>query len=263
MRARGRPQRARLVFVHPQHCGGAVGDLRRGARGVHGAFHHRLEPGQALHGGVAQALVTADHVALVGGSLVLVENRRLDRGDLAVEAVLVPGPLGPLLGQEPEVVEILASDAAAFGNPLGGGELIGHVDVPRGGADQRAVRAGVGAEPDAAHGLDTAGDADVDRAGRDQPGDQVVGLLGAAALAVDGGGTDLLGQAGGQPRHPGDVVRLLAVLGDAATDDLLDLIGVDAGLLDHGPLDSPNNSVACRPDSQPPAFRWGYAWLRR
>jgi hypothetical protein len=36
---------------------------------------------------------------------------------------------------------------------------------------------------------------------------------------------------GNQPAHPGDVVGLLAVLRDAAADDLLDVAGVDAGLL--------------------------------
>ena len=98
------------------------------------------------------------------------------------------------------------------------------------------VGAGVGAEPDAAHRLDAAGDADVDGAGCDQARDQVVGLLAAAALAVDGGGADMLGQPGDQPADPGDVVGLLAELRDAAADDLLDLAGVDAGLVDQSLL---------------------------
>ena len=132
---------------------------------------------------------------------------------------------------KPELVDVLAGDAAALGDPLGGGELVGQVDVPRLGAPV-AVRTRVGAEADAAHRLDAAGDADVDGAGGDQAGDQVVGLLAAAALAVDGRGADLLGQAGGQPGGPGDVVGLFAVLRDAAADDLLDVAGVDAGLLD-------------------------------
>jgi hypothetical protein len=135
------------------------------------------------------------------------------------------------------VVQILAGDAAALGDAFGGGELIGHVDVPGLGADLRTIRAGVGAEPDPAHRLDTARDADVDGAGGDQPCDQVVGLLGAAALAVHRGGADMLGQARGQPPHPGDVVGLLAVLGDAAADDLLHRSRVDAGLLDQCALD--------------------------
>ncbi len=51
-------------------------------------------------------------------------------------------------------------------------------------------------------------------------------LLRAAALAVDGGGAGGLGQPGVQPRLPGDVPALLAELGHAAADDLLDLVGI-------------------------------------
>jgi hypothetical protein len=178
-------------------------------------------------------------------------------GDLPVEPVLVPGPLGALLGQEPEVVQILAGDAAALGDAFGGGELIGHVDVPGLGADLRTIRAGVGAEPDPAHRLDTARDADVDGAGGDQPCDQVVGLLGAAALAVHRGGADMLGQARGQPPHPGDVVGLLAVLGDAAADDLLHRSASMPAFSTSARWTAPSNSVACRPDSQPLRFPMG------
>ena len=77
-------------------------------------------------------------------------------------------------------------------------------------ARQIAVGARVGAQADAAHRLDTAGDADVDGARGDQAGDQVVGLLAAAALAVDGRSAGLLGQAGDQPGGPRDVVGLFA-----------------------------------------------------
>ena len=52
-----------------------------------------------------------------------------------------------------------------------------------------------------------------------------------AALAVHGHGAHVLGQPGDEPPDAGDVVGLLAVLRDAAADDLLDLAGVDAGLL--------------------------------
>ena len=90
---------------------------------------------------------------------------------------------------------------------------------------------GVGAEPDRAHRLDAARDADVDGACRDQAGDQMVGLLPAAALAVHGRGADVLGQSRDQPADPGDVVGLRGELRDAAADDLLDLAGVDARLL--------------------------------
>ena len=89
-------------------------------------------------------------------------------------------------------------------------------------------------EPDRhpAHDLDAAGDGDVDDAGADQAGGEVGGLLGRAALAVDGGGGHRERQAGGQPGGAGDVEGLLADLADAAADDLADLGRVDAGALD-------------------------------
>ena len=118
------------VLVHPQHRGRAVGDLRRGARGVDAALDDGLEGGQSLQRRLAQALVAADEVPLGGRLLVLVEHRRLDRGDLAVEPVLIPGTLGMLLRHQAEVVDVGSSDAAPLGDALGGGELVGHVDVP-------------------------------------------------------------------------------------------------------------------------------------
>ena len=135
------------------------------------------------------------------------------------------------LGAEAERVDVVAGDAAALGDPLGGGELVGQIDVPRLGPQDAAVGTRVGAEADAAHRLDSARDADVDGTRRDQAGDEAVGLLAAAALAVDGHGADVLGQPGDEPAHPGDVVGLLAELRHAAADDLLDVAGVDAGLL--------------------------------
>ena len=160
---------------------------------MHGALHDRLELAQPFQGGLARSLVPGDQVPFAGGLFEFVEHRRLDRGDLAVEAVFVPGPLGAHLRLQPEGVEVCPGEAAAFGDPLGRLELVGHIDVPGCGADDRPVRSGVGAEAHAAHRFDAAGDADVDGPDGDQSGNQMVGLLGAAALAVDGGGADVFG----------------------------------------------------------------------
>jgi hypothetical protein len=130
------------------------------------------------------------------------------------------------------LVDLLAGDAAALRDALGGGELVGQVDVPRCGPQNAAIGACVRAEADAAHRLDAARDADVDGTRRDEAGDQAVRLLAAAALAVDRHRADVLRQPRNQPAHPGDVVGLLAELRDAAADDLLDVAGIDAGLLD-------------------------------
>lgn len=83
-------------------------------------------------------------------------------------------------------------------------------------------------------------------------------------LAVDGGGTDLLGQSGRQPGRPGDVVGLLAVLGDAAADGLLDERGVD---LKPGPPRTSGRPREVRwhagRTASRRACRWGCGWLRR
>ncbi len=140
--------------------------------------------------------------------------------------MFVPGALGAQLGFESERVDVLAGDPAALGDALGGLELVRHVDVPGLGPDCGAVRPGVGAQAHPAHRLDPAGNADVDGPDRDQAGDQMVGLLAAAALAVDSGGADMIGKAGGQPRHSADVVGLLPELRHATADDLFDISGL-------------------------------------
>jgi hypothetical protein len=51
-------------------------------------------------------------------------------------------------------------------------------------------------------------------------------------LAIDGGGGNLVRQAGLQPRRSGDVVRLLAVLHHAAGEYVADLMGIDPRALE-------------------------------
>ena len=75
----------------------------------------------------------------------------------------------------------------------------------------------------------------------------MVGLLGAAALAVNGGGAYLFGESGGQPGDPGDVVGLLAVLRHAATDHLLDGRGIDSRLVDQSLLHTTQNFRRVQP----------------
>ena len=94
----------------------------------------------------------------------------------------------------------------------------------------------VGAERDPAHRLDAAGDAGVDGAGGDERGDEVGGVLGRAALGVDGGGPGALGEPRVQPGPADHVVGLLAGLGDAAADHLVDEVRVDAGPVEDGLL---------------------------
>ena len=56
-------------------------------------------------------------------------------------------------------------------------------------------------------------------------GGEVHGLLGRAALAVDGRAGHVLGQAGGEPAGAGDVAGLGADRVDVAEDDVVDRAG--------------------------------------
>src|SRR5262249_41244064 len=138
---------------------------------------------------------------------------------------------------EAEAVDVLALDAAVARDALGGLEL-------RRGLIPRPVRclevAGavdrVGPEPDVAHHLETARDAAVDAARLDQRAHEMVGLLARPALRVDRRAARVPGLAGPEPGVAGDVVRLLAGLGDAAADQLLDLLRIDPRLLEQAEL---------------------------
>ena len=146
---------------------------------------------------------------------------------------------GLALRLEAPRLQVLAGEAAVAGDPVGALELVGHVDRPR--LRPRVARTGrdVRAQRDPAHRLHAAGDPDLDRAGLDHVVDQVRRLLAGAALGVDRGRAGGLGEPGVQPGAADHVVGLLAGLGDAAADDLLDQLGVDAGALEHLALDEP------------------------
>ncbi len=187
----------------------------------------------------------------------LVDDRCDHVQHLAVEAALVPGLLRECLRPDAESVDVLAGDAAPTRDALGGLELVGHVDVPRLGPSRAGLVAHIGAERDLAHGLDAARDPGIDGAGGDETGDEVVGLLSRTALAVDGRGAHLPGEAGVQPRGARDVVRLRAGLGDAAADDLFDEGRIDPGALDDSALGGTEDfrSVQAREPSTPLADR--------
>ena len=194
----------------------------------------------------------------LAGRAVGTHHRRLDGHDLPFEAALGHGHGRLALGLEAQPVDVVTGDPVLLGDPLGRAELVGH--VPGELLRTRPARAveGVGPEADPAHGLDAAGDAGVDGVGADEVGDEVVGLLGRAALAVDRGGRHLVGQALAQPGRAGDVGGLLAGLGDATADDLLDAApGSTPALLTSSTWALPSSSAAWNPDSHPLRFPIG------
>ena len=126
----------------------------------------------------------------------------------------------------------------AIRTPIGkrGGWLAGLHAAELLGAARARVFADVGAQRNSAHRLHAACHADIDGAGRDQSGDQMVGLLRRSALRVDSGCADLPRQSGVQPGHAGHVVGLFACLGDAAADDLFHRCGIQVRPLEQSAL---------------------------
>ena len=140
-----RPQaeRPRPVRVHQQHGGGAVGDLRRRARGVQAAVEHRLQPGQRLQAGLAQALVAVDGAGLAGRLPVASSTGALTGMISRSNRPSAQACWASCLRAQAERVDVGAGDAAALGDPLGGVELVRQVDVPRRGPGRARVRLAV------------------------------------------------------------------------------------------------------------------------
>ncbi len=94
-----------------------------------------------------------------------------------------------------------------------------------------------------AHVLDARADHRVVHARGDQRCGEVHGLLGGAALTIDGRARRLDRQALLQPGVARDVEALLAELLHATRDHILDLRRVDAGALDHLCINLPEQRV--------------------
>ena len=107
---------------------------------------------------------------------------------------------------------------------------VDHLEVLLGEGPEAARRVRCHRHP--AHRLDPARDGDVVGAGEHALRGEVDRLLRRAALPVDRGGRHVLGQPGADPRVAGHVGRLLAHLGHAAADDVVDPLGIDPGALD-------------------------------
>ena len=85
----------------------AVADLRGRARGVDAVgASHRLEPGEALERGLAEAAVAGDVMGGARGLALVVDVGGVDLDDLGAEATLGPGLGRPLLRGEAELVAV-------------------------------------------------------------------------------------------------------------------------------------------------------------
>src|SRR4051794_3567624 len=143
-----------------------------------------------------------------------------DRDNLTVEAALLPRGCRELLRPQAEGIGVRTRHTPLVGDALGTFELRGALVTFFVRRRQRAavVPADAGAEREAAHHLDTAGNSYVHSAAGDQSRSELYRLLRGAALCIHSGRRHGLRKAGDQPRRARDVEALLADLGDTAAD---------------------------------------------
>jgi uncharacterized protein len=174
-----------------------------------------------------------DGAGLAGRLALVVEDGRLDREDLAVEAALVPRPLGvPLRAQCESSTSwrVMPRSVAIRSAPT---NWLGRSTSQSSGRGTPGPVQHVGPEPDPAHHLDAAGDADVDGPGAISPAMKWLACWAEPHWQSTVVQATCGGRWFGEPGVAGDVGALLAGLGDAPADDLLDVAGVDAGPGDH------------------------------
>ena len=198
------------------------------------ALLHSLQTSQRLGTRVAEAFVSCDRRALAGRLTVLTQDRCLDRDHFALEPARIPRSGGVLLRGDTKGVYFFPGDTAVVRDALCRLKLsLRGVPRPLRSLEESGAVHDVCAERNAAHGLNSAGDTDVDGPGSDQSGDEMARLLARSALGVHGCGSDFKGLARSQPGVASNVVGLLTGLGDTASDDLLNHTRLYASPLDY------------------------------
>ena len=156
------------------------------------------------------------------------------RHDLTGEEAVLGVLVGALVAAHGVLVHLGAADAELVGEDLRHLELRHQLTVAcvqEGGTERTGAARSVRRHRRTRHRLDPARDGEVVTAGDHALRREVHGLLGRAALPVDAGGRDALRQPGRDPRVAGDVAPLLAYLGDAAADHVVDPLGIHLGTI--------------------------------
>ena len=203
---RGQPVRRTASLGGDQQRRGAVGDLAGHRRGQPSALGERLQrrpssPG-ACRGGVPRRPPRPNAGAISSPKPPAAQAAAARRWLVSANRSMSSRDDAPLLGDQlgaAELRDLLVAEPRAPAHAV--------VRVAHALADADDGRAGDGHQ---AHHLHTTGDDEVRGPGHHRLGGEVHGLLGGAALPVDGGARHRLGQAGGQPRRPGDVAGLRA-----------------------------------------------------
>ncbi|MNQ86867.1 hypothetical protein D3C85_1020720 [compost metagenome] len=226
--------------LHQHTCRGAVGQLRGIARRHEFVLpHHGGQACQAFGRGrrpVAVVRAGRDFFQASGAAgLVRDLHGGSHRDDFGIEAPVALCRGSQLLAAQGKGVLVLAADAVAFRDDVGGGDH-GQIDLGDPGldpvvdaADAIVSRAQQGAA------FDAAGD-DRARLAHDHAGGGIGhGLQAGSAKAVDGCPGDAERQSGAQRRLAGDVAPGRAFRVAAAQDHILDAVRIDARALHGGP----------------------------
>ena len=205
-------------FRDDQQRGRGVADSAGDRRGQPSAFAKRLQRGHLLQRRPAPGT--------------LVDRALAQRHDFALETPLVDRAQRALVALEREALHVLARAVPLLRDHLGGGELR---DLLRPVAPHPALRAAEGVleavlpagqhgrrDRDQAHVLHAAGDDHVAGPAHHGLRREVHRLLRRAALAVDRGARNGVGQTRGEPAGARDVARLRSDGVHAAEDHVLD-----------------------------------------
>ena len=230
-RQRGEAVRLERRFAHHQHRRGTVADLARRSRGDRAIGREQLDARDAFQRRIeTDAFIDGVQLGAFGG---------LDfhRHDLALEGAGLGRGNRAFVAGEREAIEIVLGEAVLLDDHLGAHELA-ELDAGILGLQLGRhvvaeaflhVEGGVRAHRHAAHAFHAAGDHHILHAAHDGLRGELDRLLAGTALTVDGdGGGGLRQVLCGQHAHAADLHRLLARLRDAAGDDVVDRLGIDA-----------------------------------
>lgn len=221
--------------LHEQDGGGTVGDLR-GVTGVDGAVLG--EGGADLAEGLGGDTLTDTVIGLDSDGLLLaglgVGPLDLEGSNLLVEEAGLLGLEGLLVGGSGESILGATGDAAVLGHVLGQDT---HGDLAVGGLgvilkELRELGDGTRAVL-RRHALNTSTDTNIDHARLQSIGNVNDGLQTARALTVQGLDRSSLGEASDEGSGT-ELSSTTTGRQDGADGDILDDVGVDAALVDHG-----------------------------
>jgi len=192
---------------------------------------------QALQGGLGPGVF----LIVEGQAAVVMEDRDQALGEVAIGQ----GVGRPALAFQGQLVHVVPGEAFQGGDHVAADALVGlGVDFPQVGVQRIQGRAGLALQGRAVgHALNAAGDDQVLGAGHDAHGRQIDRREARAAETVKAHAWSAHVKAGVQGRHAGDAGALLAALGAATGDDVVDLGGVEAIAIGQGLSDCRQNSL--------------------